>query len=373
MASQATLELLYICLSMLGISLLGAGAAWLRLLEAGAAVRALSQYVFHIALPPTVFLFLAQQKFDSVNWDFAAVFFLLRATSAALIAASLPIAKVLFGWQPEASGAPARGRPLVAEFITAYICSTWMSPIVFGVPILEKLYSQRVARSLPVTASVSSMLFQLPFMIIVYEVAASSPQPPPPPATATATATATAAATVAVAAAATEPPRTRLAVAVAALYSLAGNAIIWAALAGLLWSVAEVGTVPDVLLDLCLMLSQSVSPVGMFSVGLFLFEHGLPRKRAVWPRVALYTLLKFAALPLLALGFVELFDLSNTEARAALLIAALPVSVAGFNIASRYAVQPDVVSATIVVTTLLMPPAQVALFALLDAASYRPT
>ena len=58
----------------------------------------------------------------------------------------------------------------IEKYVTTYLGTTWMDTIVYGIPILSALFDSSVGSIYPVLASISSFIFQLPFMLIIFEL-----------------------------------------------------------------------------------------------------------------------------------------------------------------------------------------------------------
>jgi hypothetical protein len=59
---------------------------------------------------------------------------------------------------------------LMFRFISDFIGLTWINTIIFGAPILSAMYGPQLGIIYPVLASLSSFLFQLPLLLILFEI-----------------------------------------------------------------------------------------------------------------------------------------------------------------------------------------------------------
>ena len=72
--------------------------------------------------------------------------------------------------------------------------------------------------------------------------------------------------------------------------------------------------------------------------------------------VILYMLSKLLVVPLVMVGLAKAFDFSDEAGRAAILIAALPISMAAFALGSHYDIGQNILSANVAIGTLLVLP-----------------
>lgn len=119
-------------------------------------VGVLNTFMFYVALPATVIKTLAVTSFSTLDWTYVWAFLILRAVAMVLCAL----------WTMFI------GRGKITDFLTLWIATTWINTIIFGIPILKSLYptSPMIFQLQPVLASLSSFFFQLPTMLLLYEV-----------------------------------------------------------------------------------------------------------------------------------------------------------------------------------------------------------
>jgi predicted permease len=146
------------------------------------------------------------------------------------------------------------------------------------------------------------------------------------------------------------------------------NPIMWGITVGFILSLSTLGpsylrpTSPDYVEGLGWIwsttgwLGDCVSPVSLFAMGVWMQDQG-KKMFQISPRDAfLFMLSKLVLVPLLVLGLAEAFDLDSEPGRAAVLIAALPISMASFSLGSKYEVGESILAANVCLGTLLMLP-----------------
>jgi predicted permease len=116
---------------------------------------------------------------------------------------------------------------------------------------------------------------------------------------------------------------------------------------------------PAFLDNLSQWLTDTVTPLASFSIGLFAAKHfkGFARH---WFRDLIYLVLKFLFVPVLAIAIMFMFGIDHSQARIGTLIAALPVALAAFTITENYACGNQAMAAQVVWGTILMLPVLIA-------------
>ena len=103
-------------------------------------------------------------------------------------------------------------------------------------------------------------------------------------------------------------------------------------------------------------LGDCVSPVSLFTMGVWMQGQGMELFR-LRPIVAcLFMLSKLVLVPLIVLGLALAVNLNDEAGRAAVLIAALPISMASFSLGSKYNIGQAVLSTNVALGTLLLLP-----------------
>jgi predicted permease len=103
-------------------------------------------------------------------------------------------------------------------------------------------------------------------------------------------------------------------------------------------------------------LGDCVSPVSLFTMGVWMEQEGRQIFQIPPLHAFLFMLSKLIFLPMIMLGLAKLLDLDNEAGRAAVLISALPISMASFSLGSRYGIGEAVLSENVVLGTLLIVP-----------------
>jgi len=110
--------------------------------------------------------------------------------------------------------------------------------------------------------------------------------------------------------------------------------------------------------DTCDWLGACVSPVSLVAMGVWMEKKG--RDGALFtlsPTTSfLFMFSKLFLVPFIMVGLAKAFDLNNEAGRAAILIAALPISMASFSLGSNYGIGHKTLSANIALGTLFMLP-----------------
>lgn len=83
-------------------------------------------------------------------------------------------------------------------------------------------------------------------------------------------------------------------------------------------------------------LGDTVSPVSLFSMGLWMEEQGTALFQLSLMEAAGFMFAKLVLTPLIVLGLAIGFDLGDVPGRVAVLIASLPISMASFSLGKRY-------------------------------------
>jgi len=350
---------------------------------------------------------------DAYVWGYVAAFLVLRA--AALLVAVLVALR----------SAPPGSR---AGWTAAlWLATTWISTIIQGIPILSALLLDPLQGALyGVMAAISSFIFQLPAMLALFEVDvaqqqqmqhekgahASAPnddlggdarrgvsaedeedselQPAPSPWARGVDSRRGGAPAAAAGAAAGAGPSAWEVLRRRATWArigrrLAVNPVLWSIAAGLVISLSTFGRylnpasekfVPELgWVEATLRwLGDTTSPLGLFATGLWMGGRGWRSLSAGWwPRTVLLMLAKVVLTPLLMVGLAAGIGLDSTSARAAVIISALPISLAGHILAERQATLTgadgvaEVVSQAVFFSSVLMLPAVLAWIAVMDA------
>jgi len=113
-------------------------------------------------------------------------------------------------------------------------------------------------------------------------------------------------------------------------------------------------------------LGDTVTPLASFCIGLFAAKQG----NVLWKNIAsdlVLLLTKFLFVPILMIPILLLFGLENSQARIGVLIAALPIALAGFTLCENYHVGAEYMSSQIIWGTILMIPVTIAWDAFMES------
>lgn len=132
---------------------------------------------------------------------------------------------------------------------------------------------------------------------------------------------------------------------------------------GLLWSLIfrmgfEQAKLPKILNDFTEYFANCVTPVASFCIGMFVHGH-LKGMFAVWKQILIYLAAKMILMPIVAMLVCVVVHLDGIEARSAVLLASLPVALAGFALTTTYMADRQqamtLMSGVIITGSILMP------------------
>jgi len=106
----------------------------------------------------------------------------------------------------------------------------------------------------------------------------------------------------------------------------------------------------------CAWLGECVSPVTLIAMGVWMEHQGRNMFQLTPTAASLYMFSKLFVVPMLMVGLAKGLDLNDTAGRAAILIAALPISMASFALGSQYDIGQTILSANVALGTFLMLP-----------------
>lgn len=118
--------------------------------------------------------------------------------------------------------------------------------------------------------------------------------------------------------------------------------------------------------DLFRWLGDMVSPLALFSMGVWMHQQGKALIAISWLELIGSMFVKLVLVPLLMVGLVEAYDLPNAYARSAVLIASLPISLAAFSLGKQFDIGEASLAANVTVGTLLMLPTLLAWIEIMD-------
>jgi malonate transporter and related proteins len=127
------------------------------------------------------------------------------------------------------------------------------------------------------------------------------------------------------------------------------NPLVVSTVAGLLWSVSGLA-VPRVLASFVGMFGDTLTGCALFSIGLGL---SLGALRHDWRASAGLSAIKLVLVPAVVWALCRVFGLDAFQTLAAVICAAVPTAKTAYVLAGEYAVEHDLVAATVSMTTLL--------------------
>ena len=410
-------ELLNQNLQIIFLLALGAGSVYFKLFRQDIDLPTFNKFVFAILLPASVLTGLGMRSNlrDGALWRFVGGFLMMRAIGL------LGTFVVFF-------------RKGIGQVTANWLFISWVSTVILGVPLLRAALGPQYS-NLGVVAGISSFIFQLPVMLIMFEIfatqrvspeissleegrttIASTPSSTPIINTEDASKSHTTSdyerespngssflptsninpTTSTTALNQTQTPlvkpqrlrwisRTQIK---AIVVQILRNPILWAIFIGLILSVTTLGPkylypgnppqqpncnyVPGAgfIYLFFSTLAASTEPVAIFATGMFLMY-----KNPIacgWVRSILYMIVKVIIVPALMVGCAAAVGLEGANARAAVLLAALPISAAAFSLSDKYKVGTAEAVANIFWGNLLVLPTTLAWMAFMDGVDLFP-
>ena len=405
-------ELLNQNIQILFMLVLGAGAIFMKIFEKKD-IAVLNRLVFNFLLPSSVLfaLGLGTDLREGATWRFVGAFLLLRTFA---LTGSIAI----FGIELWRTGA---GSALGVVTVN-WLFFSWISTVILGIPLLTAALGPQYA-SLGAVAAISSFIFQLPVMLVLFEISSNirdrefceeengkaDPEAPPSVdhahdvagvrqnSTQQSNGSALLKGSDSTSSASTSPcpvvAPTTLLLSKAQWRDIgkriATNPILWAILVGFILSITTLGpkymfpgnppAKPNCSYEpatgffaiIWKTLAGCTEPIALFATGAFLYGCN-PLKIGI-VRVFLYMLVKLILMPALAIGCAMAVGLEGAYGRAAVLIAALPISAAGFVLSSRYKVGQNEAISNMFFGNLLVLPTTLLWMVFMDAVDLFPT
>ena len=373
--------------------ILGVLAGHLKLLDAAAFVPHTTTFIFYAALPCLVLnalgikIDLYDEKF---LWDFIFVFLILRALALAVACCLVAVDK----------------RKGVGHIAVLWLSMTWISTIILGVPISSAVFDNpQVGAKYGILAGISSFIFQLPLMLFFLEChrleeeyfaglaslengAFTDPE---------------------VAQkilpgggdnlepngenkaeeslnnnnsqnngddVVVEVSRTMLWTKFAwrrdiwlqILTKIVHNPVLLAIAGGFFFTLTTLGPkylnsnsddfVPGLgwISETLFFLGNTVTPVSLFATGVWMQDQGKALFQMSPLTAAGCMVSKLILVPLIVVGLAQALDLDDEPGRAAVLIAALPISMASFSLANQFGIGEAIMAENVALGTLLILP-----------------
>ena len=314
---------------------------------------------------------------QTLDWGFVLLFLAIRAFAALIALIYTLISKGDVG-----------------DFAVHYLAPTWIDVITFGVPVLTAMFGPKVGQHYPVLAAFSSFIFELPVILLAFqifisrrELKAKREENDAGRAPAATTTTTTEQSSINeplvesitdVSTSSSPGPQTEDEEEGKDAPKQQGSAkkgdkarLPWgrifknvalrmlktppfiAIILGIIWG--SIGwQLPTVLATILTNLGNCVTPVATFCVGIFITD-GKPFKRA-WRKTIIYMLMKIVGMPLLAMALIAAFGFKPPVSEVGLVIASLPLAFPAFTFAKEYGRGEDVMSTCIATGTILMLP-----------------
>jgi predicted permease len=409
------------CIQILLTIGIGMVAGYVRVLDTKTFLPQATKFVFHVALPLHILKGVGigvNFYDDSFLWTFIAAFLVLRV-----------IALVFCFAVAISSGTKHDGAGITGQVAVMWLAMTWISTVILGVPIASAVFGDPVkGRTYGLLAAISSFIFQLPIQLcllecyliekdylasnfnshdnqrndgmilgtspvadaiekpIALDVEASLPSEDPLKQTpelvqgqpVTNAEDQSISLRLWLRWACTRSIWTKI------LLQLARNPVIWGIVAGFFLSLTTIGPrflnpisveyVPGLgwIFATTTWLGETVSPIALVAMGVWIQAQGKKLIRIPLVSAILYMLSKLIVIPLIMLGLALLFNLNDEAGRAAVLIAALPISMASFSLADRYGIGQAVLSENVALGTLLILPTIILWNIVLDALNLFP-
>lgn len=366
------LDLLNECIKILAI--IGAGMAFSRLFreneEDSAFIRIAVHFVFHVSLPCLVLQGLGitiDFYADSYIWSFIGAFVVLRFI--ALI--------VSFSWVASSKYHSGTSRG-VGEVVLVWLTTTWISTIILGVPIAKAVFgNELIGVRYGVLAGISSFIFQLPLQLLFLECHKLEIESlmKRHDNTEHAQDMEEAQRTPDGGEAITSLRHWSHFLKQADVWGTVGaqmsrNPVLWAIFGGFFLSISTIGPtylksssekyVPGLgwIPESLVLMGSITTPLSLFTMGVWMASQRNKLFRLAPLSIILNMISKLVLVPLVMVGLARspIFSLGDEAGRAAILIAALPISMASFSLGSHYHTGEALLSSNVCVGTALMLP-----------------
>ena len=387
------LSTLNMCIQLLLVIMLGAVAGYLKIFQVESFVPQSTRFIFCVALPCLVINGLGIQidlLDDKYLWRFIAVFLILRAI-ALVVAFGIVVIRKQNG---------------IGQVAVLWLAMTWISTIIIGVPIASAVFKDpKVGQKYGVLAGISSFIFQLPVQLFFLEchtleeehlasknretvnpdmeradkVAPNSdqnnnaPEQQEQPENDNEVQNEASAITLP----AENLNRMTLWLGFAKrgdiwlkiLKQVIRNPVLCAIGIGFILDLSRLGPkylkatsadfVPGlgwISSTLAFLGNGTVTPLALFTMGLWMEQQGAALFRMSTLSAVAFMVSKLVIVPFVALGLAKAMDLDDIGGRAAVLIAALPISMASFSLANRYGIGEAIMAENVALGTLLVLP-----------------
>jgi predicted permease len=329
---------------------LGVLLRWMKVME-DAAIDHINAFVFNCCLPAAVFKAIASTNLSKLNWIFIVAFLFLRVLYALIFWAFTEVQK---------------GK--LKHFIVHYMDTTWINTIIFGVPILSAIVGQELGLLYPVLASISSFFFQLPFLLICFELnevknplarnqlPQTTPTPNPDPQNNKSEKKSSNRKCYECwnfcIAKKNSPSHDGKDVATRIVLRIISNPPIIGIVLGFCWS-ATGWAVHPILDGFVTNLANVITPASAFTVGMFLYRKDITRH---WRWTVFYLCIKLIAVPLTMIPILYVLGIKGQAAQMAVVVSAFPIAISAFNLSKKYELGNYQTAGCIAFGTVLMLP-----------------
>jgi predicted permease len=388
------LDLLNECIKIILTVGWGALLGHFKVFDANTFVPHAVKFVFYVALPFLVLRGLGiviDFYDDSFSWRFIALFLALRA-----IALLLAFAWIWF------KGGKHEG---IGHVAVMWLALSWISTVILGIPISTAVFGNKEFGTLyGLLAGISSFIFQLPFQLLFLECHALGERgkqdaqqkafedagvsnsagdcETPSPIFEVVHDSGAKDERLEEAQPETKDHSSRHRLLEWMQYAGEGsvwknlrrklllNPVLWGIAGGFILSISTLGPkylnpkpssldyIPGLgwIFTMLSWFAECVSPVSLFTMGVWMESQGVQLFQLRWQTAFLFMFSKLVIVPLIMLGLALAADLDDVPGRAAVLIAALPISLASFSLASNYDIGQAVLSENVAMGTLLLLP-----------------
>eukprot|EP01083_Nonionella_stella_P112077 329282_1 len=309
------------------------------------------QFVFHVALPCLVIKGLGvgiDFYSDTFVWKFIAAFLLLRAFALIFAIATNRFQRIHAG---DGSGVD------LSNVAVDWLSFTWISTVILGIPILSAVMgSPKKGLLYGILAAVSSFMFQLPFQLFLLEYHKAEQNRRRSEISFNHDNQTEAIANTEKGVGLEDDcdpsihsinRRGYLILWKSILLQMCTNPVIWGIFCGFVISLStfgkrflsptsDFGTKSNdnyvkglqFLIETLTWFGGTVSPLSLFSMGIWMQSQGRNILSAGLYRLTMFMIAKLVLIPLVMVGIAKALHLNDESGRAAVLIAALPISMA---------------------------------------------
>ena len=369
------LPVLHRCITILLTIVVGYICGRCNVFDCNKFVDQMIRFVFYIALPSLILEGLGTNIdfYDESNyWSFIGSFLLLRLTALVM---SL-VVQVIHGQTIN-----------MGQVAIVWLCLSWISTVIFGIPIISAIFNEdMIGQKYGILAGVSSFFFQLPLQLlfleyhVLNEVESNIEHTQNDIDDVVATSSSlerssnehngsnnVANAQLNSFRNASDSTTMNIVPQWRELCSRVGrqllhNPVIWVIVLGFVLSLSTFGTTylnrqndyGQWFASTLSLLGACTSPLSLFAMGVWMSSQRYLKFPTTISAFCLIS--KLIIIPLVMVGIAQLMNLNYEESKAAVLIAALPISMASFSLGNRYQIGEEILSENVTLGTLLLLP-----------------